>query len=224
MKRIYTIAAALLITANLWAQTPEKMSYQAVVRDASNNLVTSKAVGMQISILQGSATGTAVYAETQAPTANANGLVSLEIGSGIVVSGTFSSIDWSNGPFFIQTETDPIGGTTYTITGTSQLMSVPYALHAKTAENVANDLVNDADADSTNEKISEIKLNGTVLEITEGGQTFSVDLSVLTSQAYSSGFDAGKIQGYDDAYKNGFADGYDNGYDDGFADGFYVNP
>jgi hypothetical protein len=137
MKRIFTIAAALLMTASVWAQSPEKMSYQAVVRDAGNALVSSTAVGMQISILQTTATGTAVYVETQTPTTNINGLVSIEIGSGTVISGTFNTIDWSTGPYFIKTETDPTGGTTYTITGTSQLMSVPYALHANTADSIA---------------------------------------------------------------------------------------
>lgn len=136
MKKLITICAALLMTASVFAQAPEKMSYQAVVRDGSNNLVTSSAVGMQISILQGSSSGTAVYVETQTPTTNVNGLVSLEIGSGTVVSGTFATIDWTNGPYFIKTETDPTGGTSYTITGTSQLLSVPYALHAKTAQTV----------------------------------------------------------------------------------------
>ena len=136
MKRIFTIAAALIMTASVWAQSPEKMSYQAVVRDASNALVTTQAVGMQISILQGSATGTVVYIETQTPTTNANGLVSLEIGTGTLVSGDFTTIDWANGTYFIKTETDPTGGTTYTITGTSQLMSVPYALHANTADSI----------------------------------------------------------------------------------------
>jgi hypothetical protein len=136
MKRIVTLAAAILMTVSVWAQAPEKMSYQAVVRDASNALVTNQAVGMQISILQTTTTGTAVYVETQNPTTNANGLVSLEIGSGTVVSGDFSTIDWADGPYFIKTETDPTGGTTYTIAGTSQLMSVPYALHSKTAESI----------------------------------------------------------------------------------------
>ena len=112
---------------------PEKMSYQAVIRNASNNLVASQAVGMQISILKASATGTAVYVETQTPTTNANGLVSLQIGSGTLVSGAMGTIDWSQGPYFIKTETDPTGGTNYTITGTSQLLSVPYALYAKTS-------------------------------------------------------------------------------------------
>jgi hypothetical protein len=136
MKKIITICAAVLMTASVFAQAPNKMSYQAVVRDASNNLVASTAVGMQISILQGSATGAPVYVETQTPTTNINGLVSLEIGSGTVVSGTFATIDWANGPYFIKTETDPTGGTSYTITGTSQLLSVPYALHATTADSI----------------------------------------------------------------------------------------
>lgn len=131
MKRIiFTIAAALFITASVWAQAPQKMSYQAVLRNTSNTLLTSTPVGMQISILQGSTTGTAVYVETQTPTTNINGLVSIEIGTGTVVSGTFAGINWSAGPYFIKTETDPTGGTSYTITGTTQLLSVPYALYA----------------------------------------------------------------------------------------------
>ena len=136
MKKLITIAAALFMTASVWAQSPEKMSYQAVVRDAGNALVATQAVGMQISILQGGATGTAVYVETQTPTTNANGLVSLEIGTGTLVSGDFTTIDWANDTYFIKTETDPTGGISYTITGTSQLMSVPYALHSKTAESI----------------------------------------------------------------------------------------
>jgi hypothetical protein len=104
------------------------MSYQAVIRDNSGALVNSTAVGMKISILQGSSTGAVLYSETQTVTTNANGLTSLVIGSGTVVSGSFSTINWAAGPFFIKTQTDPTGGTNYTITGSSQLMSVPYAL------------------------------------------------------------------------------------------------
>ena len=135
MKIIYTALLAILLCRMMQAQAPDKMSYQAVVRDVSNHLVVNHTVGMQISILKTSASGPAVYVETQTPSTNANGLVSLEIGKGVVVSGDFASIDWANGPYFIKTETDPVGGTNYTITGTSQLMSVPYALHAKTAQN-----------------------------------------------------------------------------------------
>ena len=132
MKRILTILTAVLLTANMFAQAPEKISYQAVVRNSDDQLVTDKQIGMQISILQGSATGTAVYAETQTPITNANGLISIEIGGGV----GFNTINWSDGPYFLKTESDLTGGTNYTITGTSQLLSVPYALHAKTAETV----------------------------------------------------------------------------------------
>ena len=89
---------------------------------------------MKISILQGSVTGGTVYVETQRPISNSNGLVSLEVGSGTLVSGDFTAIDWSNGPYFIKTETDPTGGVSYNVTGTTQLLSVPYALHSKTTE------------------------------------------------------------------------------------------
>jgi hypothetical protein len=119
----------------LWAQAPEKMSYQAVIRNSSNALVSNQAVGMRISILQGSVSGNAIYVEIYNPNpiTNINGLVSVEIGGGVPVSGNFSNIDWSNGPFFIKTETDPLGGTNYSISGTSQLLSVPYALYAKSS-------------------------------------------------------------------------------------------
>ena len=122
------LLAVVLMTASIWAQAPQKMSYQAVIRGGNNLLVQSTQVGMQISILQGSSTGTAAYVETQSPTTNVNGLVSLEIGTGTVVTGTFAGIDWSLGPYFIKTETDPLGGTNYTIAGTTELLSVPYAL------------------------------------------------------------------------------------------------
>jgi hypothetical protein len=138
MKKLYFAITALLLTVNIWAQAPQKMSYQAVIRNASNALVVNQSVGMRISIIQGSVTGNSVYTETHSTTTNANGLVSIEIGSGAVVSGSFSNIDWANGPYFVKTETDPNGGANYIITGTSQLLSVPYALHAKTAESISS--------------------------------------------------------------------------------------
>ena len=128
-KSIFLLIAICNLQSAL-AQAPQKMSYQAVIRNASNALVTNAAVGMRISILQGSATGTEIYKEIYNPNpqTNANGLLTLEIGSGLVITGTFATIDWSASPYFIKTETDPAGGTNYTITGTSQLLSVPYAL------------------------------------------------------------------------------------------------
>ena len=130
MKKIYLIVSAILLTANLLAQAPSKMSYQAVIRNSSNQLITNQAVGIRINILQGSVTGTSVYTETLYPTTNINGLVSIEIGN----ATGFNTINWANGPYFIKTETDPAGGTNYTISGTTQILSVPYALHAKTVE------------------------------------------------------------------------------------------
>jgi hypothetical protein len=136
MKRNYTLLFFLLATVSILAQTPEKMSYQLVLRGASNTLLTNQQVGIQISILQTTITGSAVYIETQTATTNINGLVSLEIGSG-TSSDDFSAIDWSAGPFFIKTATDASGGSNYSIIGTSQLMSVPFALYAKTSGNGA---------------------------------------------------------------------------------------
>lgn len=130
MKRFIALYVAKLLAASMFAQAPNKMSYQAIIRNSSNVLVTNSAVGMRISILQTSPSGTAVYVETQTPTTNTNGLVSIEIGGGTILSGNFSTIDWANGPYFIKTETDPTGGTSYTIAGTSELLSVPYALYS----------------------------------------------------------------------------------------------
>jgi len=132
MRKFYSILFSLLLTASIFAQTPQKMSYQAVIRNSSNQLVVNHEVGMKISILQGSVTGSVVYTEilTPTPTTNANGLVSVEIGG---ASG-FNSINWAGSTYFIKAETDPTGGTNYTITGISQLLSVPYALHSKTVD------------------------------------------------------------------------------------------
>ena len=135
MKKVTTFIAILLCAVTLFAQAPEKFTYQAVVRNANNSLVANTQVGMRVSILQGSVSGSAVYVETQTATTNTNGLVTLSIGGGSVQQGTFANIDWANGPFFLKTETDPNGGSNYTLTTTQQLLSVPYALYAKTAEN-----------------------------------------------------------------------------------------
>jgi uncharacterized protein (TIGR02145 family) len=144
------LALAFLLVANfVMAQAPQAMSYQSVIRNSSNVLLANTTVGMKISILQDSANGTPVYTETQTATTNANGLVSLQIGAGTAdlmsitipdsvtsigndafTTGTFAGINWANGPYFIKTETDPAGGTNYTITGTQEMLSVPYALYA----------------------------------------------------------------------------------------------
>jgi hypothetical protein len=127
-KPIFSVIFFLLVTL-AFAQSPQKLSYQAVVRNALGKLVTNANVGVRFSILQGSASGTVVYTETFTALTNVNGLVMIELGTG-TTSGNFASIDWSQGPYFLKSETDPAGGTSYTITGVSQFLSVPYALYA----------------------------------------------------------------------------------------------
>ncbi len=133
-KIILSLVAAATLSLSSFGQAPEGFNYQAVVRDAGNTIVNNQAVGMRMTIQQGSIGGTAVYSETFATTSNAYGLVNLQIGSG-TSSDDFSAIDWSAGPFFMETAIDLTGGTNYSVMGTSQLMSVPYALYAKTSGN-----------------------------------------------------------------------------------------
>ena len=187
MKKISTLGVILFTSLTMYCQTPELMSYQAVVRDADSELLTDQAVGMKISILEDTASGTPVYVETQNPSTNSNGLLSLQVGAGTVVSGDITTIDWANHDYFIKTETDPAGGENYTIAGTSQILSVPYALLSK---NVINDLVDDADNDPSNEYNTGFTFNGTDLEITDGGSVQTVDLSVLDNTNLQAELDA----------------------------------
>ena len=133
MKTLLLTLFFLLATTALWAQAPQRISYQSIIRDANNVVVASSAVRVKISLLRGTSTGPAVYVETHPITTNANGLVSLNIGEGTAITGSFAGIDWSNGPYLIQTATDPTGGTDYSIIGTAPLNSVPYALNAANA-------------------------------------------------------------------------------------------
>jgi hypothetical protein len=133
MKRIFILAVLLLSFAYGNAQSPQKMSFQAVIRNSSNSLVSNLPIGLRVSILQGTPSGAVVYSETQTANTNVNGLVTIQIGGGNVIQGDFSTIEWANGPYFIQTETDVNGGANYTITSTTQLLSVPYALYAQTS-------------------------------------------------------------------------------------------
>lgn len=137
MKRQITLIVIAILAFGVSAQSPQRMSYQCVVRNASGILLANQSVGLRISILQNTSTGTIVYQETYSPKpqTNANGLLSIEIGSGIPSTGTFSAINWSGGIYYLKTETDPSGGTNYTISGTSQLLSVPYSFYAEKAAN-----------------------------------------------------------------------------------------
>lgn len=174
-KILLTTFVAVLFALTSYAQAPQGFKYQAVIRDAGGNILNNQAVGMQMTIQQGSIGGTSVYQETFAGTTNAYGLMNLEIGSGTVVSGDFTTIDWSSGPYFIETAVDVTGGTSYSVMGTSQLMSVPYALHASTADNVINDAVDDADNDPTNEIETWSTLGGIPADIADGDDVDDAD-------------------------------------------------
>ena len=137
MRKLFAFIIVIFLSVSMLAQSPDKMSYQCIVRNSSGGLAINQSVGFRISILQGTTNGTVIYQDTYNPNpqTNANGLLSAEIGSGTPALGIFSNINWATGPYFLKTETDPTGGTNYTIVGTSQLLSVPYAMYAKTAGN-----------------------------------------------------------------------------------------
>jgi uncharacterized coiled-coil protein SlyX len=127
---IILILGFLAFTGSVMGQTPQSFSYQAVAHDAAGNALASKTVGLQLSILDGSAAGTVVYSETFSPVTNGQGLFTVAVGAGTVVTGSFSAVNWASGNKYLKTELDPTGGKSYTVTGTSELLSVPYALFA----------------------------------------------------------------------------------------------
>ncbi len=158
----------------LLAQAPSSFNYQAVIRDNAGDVIAETTVALKISLLRGSASGPKEYSEIHNNIqSNALGLISLKIGEGTPEYGNFSSINWGSNSFFIKVELDPANGTNWTNMGTSQLSSVPYALHAKTVE---NDQVNDSDADPSNE-IQQLQLSGTQLSLSKGGGTVTLPSS-----------------------------------------------
>lgn len=137
MKQIFVFLLLLICSSSLNSQTPDKISFQAIVRNNANELVKNSSIGIKLSIIKNTIEGTVIYAETHKPISNENGLINLEIGNGTKIIGDFTTIDWSSGKFFTKTEIDINGGTTYSISSVNQLLSVPYALYAKNAANVS---------------------------------------------------------------------------------------
>jgi hypothetical protein len=166
MKKILSIIPFTFFVMVAFAQAPNRISYQAVVRNSNNTLVIDQLVGVKISILKGSSAGAVVFSETHQPKTNANGLIGFEIGGGSSQVGNFSSISWASDLYFVKTEIDPLGGANYTIIGTSQLLSVPYAMHANTASNVLNHY--DADTSATNE-LQTLTISKDTLFLSNGG-------------------------------------------------------
>ena len=135
MKNSIFFVTFLCVAVTMLVAQPQKMSYQTVVRDANNELVVNKTIGMKVSVLHDSINGGAVYVETHNATTNSNGLVTIQIGGGtpVVVTNTLADVDWKNRRTFLKVEIDPNGGITYTITGVQEFMTVPYAFIANAA-------------------------------------------------------------------------------------------
>ncbi|HPS84484.1 MAG TPA: tail fiber domain-containing protein [Bacteroidales bacterium] len=112
------------------AQSPDAFNYQAVARDAAGDVLANQAIGIKVSLHNGSAAGAVDYSETFTPTTNEFGLFTLSIGTGTPVTGQFDTLHWDAAQYWLQVEMDPAGGVSYADMGTSQLLSVPYAMYA----------------------------------------------------------------------------------------------
>ncbi len=138
MKKIIlllTLSFSLLNFAN--AQTPPNaFNYSAVARNAAGQPIASTTIGIQVSILKTSPLGASQYSENHFVNTDAFGLFNLVIGAGAVQSGSMATIDWSNDNYYLKVGMDAAGGTNFLTMGTTQLLSVPYAMYAKSAGSV----------------------------------------------------------------------------------------
>ncbi len=162
-KLIFTILICLATTGFTFAQAPATFKYQAVVRDISGNIIPTQVVKFRITLLKGSPTGTESYKEQHTTATNQFGIANLEIGTGSSQVGTIDTIEWGNADYFIKIELDPTGSSGYTNMGTSQLLSVPYALYA----NKSQKALNDNDTSASNE-IQTLSYNSGQLSISNG--------------------------------------------------------
>lgn len=133
MKNLFTLILLLFFTSISFSQVSETLQYQVVIRDASDVILANASVGMQVSILSGSSSGTVVYSELHNPTTNVNGLATIKIGDGTSPTGSFTTIDWTSTVYFIKTETDATGGTNYTLETVAEITSTPFALYSNVA-------------------------------------------------------------------------------------------
>jgi hypothetical protein len=136
MKQQTLLILALLLSNFLYAQSPESFKYQAQIRDKNGNILAKQNISLKISIVQSSPSGSIVYSEEHAIQTNSNGIITIAIGEGDQPTANFSTIDWGTDSYYVKTELDPEGGTNYTEMGTSQLLSVPYALYSKNSGKV----------------------------------------------------------------------------------------
>jgi hypothetical protein len=162
-----SILFIFLFAFRLNAQTPPNaFNYSAVARNAAGQPIANRTVGIQISILKTSTVGTTVYRENHAVNTDAFGLFNLVIGAGSIQTGSMTTINWSNDNYYLRVGMDANGGTNFLTMGTTQLLSVPYALYAKSAGTVTNS--NDNDTSATNE-LQALSLKNDTIFLTNGG-------------------------------------------------------
>ncbi len=198
MRKVFTSVLLITILVRLsLGQSSDYLTYQSVIKDSEGNLLNNAAVGVRIGVIQSSTSGTIIYQETHSATTNSNGLMTIAIGSGSASTGTWASIDWSAGPYFISSEIDPDGGTSYSISNTTQVLSVPFALYAKKAgevdgvptklselENDAGYLTSHKDTSNVNE-LQVLSISNDTIYLTDGEyavlpKTFSGSYNDLT--------------------------------------------
>jgi len=175
MKKLITLLV-LFATSCAIAQVPQGISYQAIALNASVNPGVNSSVGIRLTILDNNANGTAIYTETQTKTTNAQGLFNLVIGQGTPTSGTFSIINWGTNSKFLKVDIDINGGTNYLNMGTSQLLSVPYAMYAGNTENVSPEALNGLGSES---------LKGTSFVVLDGSSIKAYYNGVWSTQNFS---------------------------------------
>lgn len=191
---ILTIGFCQLTVLNCFAQAPNAIPYQGVARNAVGNIIASQPVSLRVSIHDGTAAGTVVYSETHNPTTTSLGLFNVNIGSGTIITGTLSAVNWGSGAKFLQVEMDATGGSSYNDMGTTQLNSVPYALLAGTSQNFSE----------TDPKVGSLgtnylpKWNGSVLvnsNITDNNTNVNISKKQLLMGFAAGG---GQLTGFDD--------------------------
>lgn len=122
--KVFSICMILALQALLgFGQAPQQFSFQGVARKADGKLAANATIGVRITIHSETAAGATVYQETHTTQTNAIGIFNILIGGGVVMSGKFADISWKTFPYFLQLEMDPLGGTTYTDLGTTQMLS-----------------------------------------------------------------------------------------------------
>lgn len=244
MKKLTLSFVIILTTIVLIAQSPQAFNYQAVVRATNGTIVQNQNISIKISILSDSIAGTTVYSETHLAATNSFGLVNIAIGTGIILSGDFSAIKWSASKHFIETEVDLSGGSNYVLTGVSQLLSVPYALHSGTSGNSywmknnsgiyynrnigigTSDPIYKLDVIDT---VNDAKRNSVVLDVSGGNTSGQLFRGIYCSMKGSDGTNRaiqGHSQGYSDGVNTGIYGLADSGAYNVAVGGFvnYHNP